>query len=67
MDRRGSDSGPRAGGGSAGARAATGATAELKTALEHAGFAEKQESLKTVTWHLHHVLNCLVGPTNPLV
>jgi hypothetical protein len=51
-------------GGSAGA-AATGATAELKTALEHAGFAEKQESLKTATWHLHHVLNCLVGPKNP--
>jgi hypothetical protein len=35
---------------------------ELKTAITHAGFAQKYETLKEVTLHLHHVLNCLVGP-----
>ena len=37
-------------------------SAELKTAVTHAGFAAKYETLKEVTLHLHHALNCLVGP-----
>lgn len=42
---------------------ATGGTlqAEVKTALTHAGFAAKYDTLKEVTLHLHHVINCLVG------
>lgn len=36
--------------------------AELKTALTHAGFAGKYDSLKEVTLHLHHVVNCVAGP-----
>ncbi len=36
--------------------------AELKTAITHAGYSAKQEALQGVTTHLHHVLNCLVGP-----
>ncbi len=35
---------------------------ELKTALTHAGFAAKADAVKQVTQHLHHVLNCAVGP-----
>jgi hypothetical protein len=35
---------------------------ELKTATTHAGFAAKYEALTEVTMHLHHTLNCLVGP-----
>jgi hypothetical protein len=35
---------------------------EIKTAMTHAGFAEKYDSMKEVSLHLHHVLNCLVGP-----
>lgn len=34
---------------------------EVKTALTHAGFAAKYDTLKEVTLHLHHVVNCLVG------
>jgi hypothetical protein len=34
---------------------------EIKTALTHAGFASKYDTLKEVDLHLHHVLNCLVG------
>lgn len=34
---------------------------EVKTALTHAGFAAKYDTLKEVTLHLHHVINCLVG------
>ena len=37
---------------------------ELQTALTHAGFAAKYDSLNEVTLHLHHVLNCLVGPSD---
>lgn len=37
-------------------------SAELKTAVTHAGFAVKYETMKEVTLHLHHALNCLVGP-----
>jgi len=35
---------------------------ELTTAYTHAGFAAKYDSLNEVTLHLHHVVNCLVGP-----
>lgn len=34
---------------------------EIRTALTHAGFASKYDTLKEVDLHLHHVLNCLVG------
>jgi hypothetical protein len=41
-------------------------SAELKTAITHAGFAAKYETMKEVTLHLHHALNCLVGPQDKL-
>jgi hypothetical protein len=39
---------------------------EIKTAITHAGFAEKYDSMKDVSMHLHHVINCLVGPADPM-
>jgi hypothetical protein len=39
---------------------------ELKTAITHAGFAAKYDSLNEVTLHLHHTLNCLVGPNGKM-
>ena len=42
------------------------ADAELKTATTHAGFAEKYESLKEVSQHLHHTINCVVGPQDKM-
>jgi len=48
------------------ATAAGDPAAELKTAMTHAGFAAKYEALKEVTLHLHHTLNCLVGPQDKL-
>jgi hypothetical protein len=42
--------------------AAADPAAELKTAITHAGYSAKQEALQGATTHLHHVLNCLVGP-----
>ncbi len=39
--------------------------AELKTAITHAGYSAKADALKGVTTHLHHTLNCLVGPADP--
>lgn len=48
------------------AAAATGLQDELKTAITHAGFAAKYDSLNEVTLHLHHVLNCLVGPSGTM-
>jgi hypothetical protein len=39
-----------------------GMAAELKTAIAHAGYAEKAGTMADVTMHLHHVVNCLVGP-----
>jgi len=39
---------------------------ELKTAITHAGFAEKYDSMKEVSLHLHHVVNCLVGANDPM-
>jgi len=38
------------------------ANQEITTAIEHAGFAAKAKDLKHVHLHLHHVMNCLVGP-----
>lgn len=35
---------------------------EISTAIEHAGFASHVKSIKMVHLHLHHVVNCLVGP-----
>ena len=35
---------------------------EVKTAEVHAGLAAKAENVKGVHTHLHHTLNCLVGP-----
>lgn len=34
----------------------------VATAAQHAGFAAKSGTIKMVHTHLHHVLNCLVGP-----
>lgn len=36
--------------------------AELNIAQNHAGMAAKASDLKTTQMHLHHVVNCLVGP-----
>lgn len=46
--------------------AAMGMGEELKTAITHSGFAEKYDTTKEVTLHLHHVINCIVGPGDPL-
>ena len=35
---------------------------EIKTAAEHAEFATKADKIDAVHLHLHHVVNCLVGP-----
>ena len=40
--------------------------AELKVAITHAGFAQKYDTQNEVTTHLHHVLNCLVGPSGKM-
>ncbi len=40
--------------------------AELKTATTHAGFSAKYDSSKEVTMHLHHAINCLVGPQDKM-
>jgi hypothetical protein len=37
--------------------------AELNIAQTHAGLAAKATDLKTVQMHLHHAVNCLVGPS----
>ena len=39
---------------------------ELKTAMAHAGYAAKADALNGVHLHLHHVLNCMVGPKDKL-
>lgn len=46
--------------------ASTGMANELKTAITHAGFAEKYDTTKEVSLHLHHVINCLVGSGDPM-
>jgi hypothetical protein len=35
---------------------------EVSTAAQHAGFAGSAKDMKTTQMHLHHVVNCLVGP-----
>ena len=37
--------------------------AELSIAQTHAGMAAKAADLKTTQMHLHHAVNCLVGPS----
>ncbi len=44
------------------ARAAGDAKAEITTAATHAGLASKATTVMMVHMHLHHTLNCLVGP-----
>jgi len=36
---------------------------EVMTAGQHAGMAAGSADIKMVHMHLHHVVNCLVGPT----
>lgn len=38
------------------------AAAEISIAQTHAGLAAKQTDLAKVQMHLHHAVNCLVGP-----
>src|SRR3569833_2674432 len=38
------------------------AAAEIATAAEHAGLAAAAPNLAQTHTHLHHVMNCLVGP-----
>ena len=45
-----------------GAAAAADSAKEVATATFHAGLAAGSKDLKTVQSHLHHVVNCLVGP-----
>jgi hypothetical protein len=35
---------------------------EVSTAAQHAQFAASAKDMKTTQMHLHHVVNCLVGP-----
>lgn len=35
---------------------------EVAAAAQHAGYAAQSKDLKTAQAHLHHVINCLVGP-----
>lgn len=35
---------------------------EVMTAAQHAGLAAKADNVQTVHTHMHHALNCLVGP-----
>jgi hypothetical protein len=44
------------------ALAAANGSKEVQTAIEHAGFASKSKTTNEVHLHLHHVINCLVGP-----
>jgi hypothetical protein len=45
-----------------GARADTDPAKEVATAATHAGLAAKSTDMKMTQMHLHHVVNCLVGP-----
>jgi hypothetical protein len=40
-------------------------TKEISTALDHAQMASNGQDVKIVHEHLHHVINCLVGPQGP--
>jgi hypothetical protein len=42
--------------------AAVDASQEITTAATHASLSSKADSLKMAHAHLHHTLNCLVGP-----
>ncbi len=44
------------------ARAESDPAKEVSTAATHAGLAAKASDMKTTQMHLHHVINCLVGP-----
>lgn len=44
------------------ALSAGGAQKEIETAMKHAQFAAKISTLEQTHLHLHHVVNCLVGP-----
>ncbi|MBI1422329.1 MAG: hypothetical protein GC149_02605 [Gammaproteobacteria bacterium] len=48
--------------GSTAAYASPHAKKEINTAITHASLAEKMSDVKQVHLHLHHVINCLVGP-----
>jgi hypothetical protein len=39
------------------------AAKEITTAAQHAGYAGDATVLQTAYTHLHHVINCLVGPS----
>lgn len=41
---------------------AAGASTEIMTAATHAGFSASATSVQMAQAHLHHTLNCLVGP-----
>lgn len=38
---------------------------EIEIAQDHAGLAVKAANIAGVKMHLHHTINCLVGPGNP--
>jgi len=44
------------------ALSAGGAQKEIETAMKHAQIAAKMSSVDQTHLHLHHVVNCLVGP-----
>lgn len=44
------------------ARADSDPAKEVATAAQHAGLAAKATDIKVTQMHLHHVVNCLVGP-----
>lgn len=44
------------------ANAADNAATEINTAATHAGFSASAKDISTAHAHLHHTLNCLVGP-----
>jgi hypothetical protein len=46
----------------ASAHAEADSTKEVATAARHAGLAAQATDLKGAQTHLHHVINCLVGP-----
>ncbi|MGD0143948.1 MAG: hypothetical protein ABSC92_12380 [Rhizomicrobium sp.] len=39
--------------------------AEITTAGQHAGMAAAAADIATVHMHLHHTINCIVGPNGP--
>ena len=41
------------------------ASAEITNAALHAGFAAQASDIEGVQAHLHHTVNCLVGPGGP--